>query len=130
MRVTQEGELIPTCSGIRSPGGIGANAEGDLFYTDNQGPWNGTCSLKWLRKGSFQGHPGGNRWYEETDAIGPRPVEPKSGSRIMTEAARIPEFEPPAILFPYKKMGQSASGITCDTTGGKFGPLSQSTLCR
>src|SRR5581483_2189098 len=31
--------------------------------------------------------------------------------------------EPPAILFPYKKMGQSASGIACDTSGGKFGPF-------
>ena len=41
----------------------------------------------------------------------------------MTEAKKIPEYEPPCILFPYKKMGQSASGICCDTTGGKFGPF-------
>jgi hypothetical protein len=27
-------------------------------------------------------------------------------------------------MFPYDKMGKSASGITCDTTGGKFGPFS------
>ena len=45
LRVTPAGEMIPTCSGIRSPGGIGMNAEGAMFYTDNQGPWNGTCSL-------------------------------------------------------------------------------------
>ena len=44
--------MIPTTSGVRSPGGIGFNADGDVFYTDNQGPWNGTCSLKWLRPGS------------------------------------------------------------------------------
>lgn len=124
VRITPEGELIPTCSGIRSPGGIAANAAGDMFYTDNQGPWNGTCSLKWLRPGSFQGHPGGNSWYDITGgAIGPRPAEPESGSRIMTEAERIPEYEPPCILFPYKKMGQSASGIACDTTQGRFGPF-------
>lgn len=123
VRVTPDGKMIPTCSGLRSPGGIAANAAGDMFCTDNQGPWNGTCSLKWLRPGSFQGHPGGNRWYELTDAIGPRPRDPESGSRIMTEAAKIPEYEPPAVLFPYKKMGQSASGIACDTTGGKFGPF-------
>jgi hypothetical protein len=55
--------------------------------------------------------------------MGPRPAEPASGSRFVTEADRIPEYEPPAILFPYKKMGQSASGIACDTTGGKFGPF-------
>ena len=123
VRVTPEGKMLPTCSGLRSPGGVGMNAAGDVFFTDNQGPWNGTCSLKWLRPGSFQGHPGGNIWYDLTDAIGPIPEEPKSGSRIMTEADKIPEYEPPAVLFPYKKMGQSASGIITDQSGGKFGPF-------
>ncbi|MEZ6033618.1 MAG: hypothetical protein R3C17_11030 [Planctomycetaceae bacterium] len=123
LRIDRDGKMIPTCSGIRSPGGIAFNAEGDVFYTDNQGPWNGTCSLKWLRPGSFQGHPGGNRWFSLTPG-GEKsaPAEPVSGSRIMTEADRIPEYEPPVILFPYKKMGQSASGIACDVTQGKFGP--------
>jgi hypothetical protein len=41
----------------------------------------------------------------------------------MVEAKKIPEYEPPTILFPYKRMGQSASGIACDTTAGKFGPF-------
>ena len=124
LRIDENGKMIPTCSGIRSPGGIGFNAEGDVFYTDNQGPWNGTCSLKWLRPGSFQGHPGGNRWFSLTEAgKDAAPQEPNSGSRIMTEADRIPEFEPPVILFPYQKMGQSASGISCDVTLGKFGPF-------
>lgn len=124
VRVTPEGKLIPTCSGIRSPGGIGANDAGDMFYTDNQGPWNGTCGLKHLIPGKFMGHPAGNRWYDVAgEVMGPKPAEPKSGSRFMTEAKRIPEYEPPVILFPYKKMGQSASGIACDTTGGKFGPF-------
>lgn len=126
VRISADGTLTPTCSGIRSPGGIAFNSNGHAFYTDNQGPWNGTCSLKWLRPGSFQGHPGGNRWYEDAqaaDVLGPAPEEPKSGSRMMIEADRIPEYEPPCILFPYKKMGQSASGIVCDTTGGQFGPF-------
>lgn len=125
LRVDKNGKLIPTCSGLRSPGGIGFNPEGDVFYTDNQGPWNGTCGLKWLRPGSFQGHPGGNKWFEldaAKTAMGKRPVEPKSGSRIMVEAKKIPEYEPPVILFPYKKMGQSASGIDSDLKGN-FGPF-------
>ena len=122
VRVSPDGKMTPTCSGIRSPGGIAANHEGDMFYTDNQGPWNGTCSLKHLKPGSFQGHPGGNKWYDLTnDVIGKRPNEPKSGSRMMTEFKRVPELVPPAIYFPYKKMGQSASGIACDTSNGKFG---------
>jgi hypothetical protein len=105
---------------------MGINAAGDVFYTDNQGPWNGTCSLKHLKPGTFQGHPGGNRWYdlpEVKTAIGQRPRDPQSGSRFMTEADRIPEYMPPAVLLPYQKMGRSASGIACDTSGGKFGPF-------
>jgi len=126
VRIDEDGKLIPTCSGIRSPGGMGFNAKGDMFYTDNQGPWNGTCELKHLNPGKFVGHPGGWDWYKECeDVMGPKPQEPVSGSRFMTEAKKIPEYEPPCILFPYKKMGQSASGIACDTTGGKFGPFQE-----
>ena len=123
LRVKPDGTSRFTCSGIRSPGGIGMNAVGDVFYTDNQGPWNGTCGLKWLRPGSFQGNPTGNKYYKLTDDIGDKPPEPRSGSRIMDEAKTLLELEPTAVMFPYKKMGQSASGIECDTTGGKFGPF-------
>src|SRR5205823_2034910 len=70
-RVSPEGKAIPTASGIRSPGGIATNALGDMFYTDNQGRWNGACALKHLKPGSFQGHPDGNKWYSLTDALGP-----------------------------------------------------------
>ncbi|MCW1914367.1 hypothetical protein OJ996_12325 [Luteolibacter sp. GHJ8] len=122
LRITPKGEMIPTCSGIRSPGGIGMNAEGDVFYTDNQGPWNGSSSLKWLKPGSFQGNPQGNKFYADTKAIGPRPVEPNDKSRILAERKRIPEFVPPTVVFPHAKVGHSPSGIVADTTGGKFGP--------
>lgn len=124
VRITPEGKLIPTCSGVRSPGGIGANLAGDMFYTDNQGPWNGTCALKHLIPGKFVGHPGGFKWYDlAAPVMGPRPKEPESGSRFIVEAKKIPEYEPPAVLFPYGKMGQSASGIAVDSTAGKFGPF-------
>lgn len=124
VRITSDGKLIPTCSGIRSPGGMGMNLAGDVFYTDNQGPWNGTCALKHLIPGKFVGHPGGFKWYDvAAPLMGPKPQEPQSGSRFVIEADRIPEYEPPSILFPYKKMGQSASGIACDATDGRFGPF-------
>jgi glucose/arabinose dehydrogenase len=123
LRITPEGKVIPSCSGIRSPGGIGMNAAGDLFYSENQGPWNGACSLKQLKPGAFLGNPSGNRWYSEAKALGPPPREPTSGSRMAIEAKRIPELLPPAVYFPYPEMGQSTSGIACDTTGGKFGPF-------
>ncbi|WP_145420961.1 hypothetical protein [Planctomycetes bacterium K23_9] len=124
VRVTPDGKMIPTCSGVRSPGGIAANDQGDMFYTDNQGPWNGTCSLKHLVPGKSMGHPGGFEWYKLAEsAMGKKPDEPNSGSRIMTEAKRLPSYEPPAILFPYNKMGKSAAGVACDTTDGEFGPF-------
>lgn len=123
LRVTPDGETIPTASGIRSPGGIGANAAGDMFFCDNQGPWNGSSSLKHLAVGSFQGHPAGNEWYRLTEAIGPRPPDPRDGSRIAVERRRIPQLVPPAVVLPHGKLGQSPSGIACDTTEGRFGPF-------
>jgi hypothetical protein len=101
-----------------------------MFFTDNQGPWNGADGLKELRPGYFMGHPAGLKWFDDPatkDAIAKagikKPQEPESGSRIYKEAKKIPEFMPPAIMFPYPEMGQSASGFITDTTGGKFGPF-------
>jgi hypothetical protein len=122
VRVTPDGKMIPTCSGIRSPGGIGFNAEGDCFYTDNQGVWNGSSSLKWLKPGSFQGNPDGNKFYDLAPGMGNRPVDPTDGSRVETERRRIKELIPPAVVFPHAKVGHSPTGLVADTTGGKFGP--------
>ena len=124
LRVTPDGKTVPTTYGLRSPGGIAFNAKGDVFYTDNQGPWNGTCGLKQLVPGKFVGHPGGNKWLKDAVSLkGIEAVKPKDNSRTMTEVAKNADLIPAAILFPYGKMGQSASGIACDTTGGKFGPF-------
>jgi glucose/arabinose dehydrogenase len=127
LKVTPEGKLVPVASGVRSPGGVGFDAEGNVFYTDNQGPWNGACGLKHITAGGFVGHPDSFRWYKEPEAryLGPAPAVPKSGSRMMTEAKRIPQLYPTSVIFPYGKMGQSASGIDCDLSGGKFGPFAR-----
>ena len=125
VKVTKEGKMVPVASGVRSPGGVGFNAAGDVFYTDNQGPWNGACGLKHITVGGFMGHPDSFKWYKEKEAqyLGAAPLVPRSGSRIMTEVKRIPQLVPTAVIFPYGKMGQSASGIECDLSGGKFGPF-------
>ncbi|MBG7608753.1 MAG: hypothetical protein IZT59_12105 [Verrucomicrobia bacterium] len=120
MRITPDGKMIPTCSGIRSPGGIGQNAEGDMFYTDNQGTWNGSSSLKWLKPGSFQGNPTANKYHKLANL--PAPPEVESGSRVLKEHLKYPEYIPPAVVFPHAKVGQSPTGIAVDTSGGKFGP--------
>ncbi|NJM38660.1 MAG: hypothetical protein HC845_12790 [Akkermansiaceae bacterium] len=83
VRITPDGKMIPTCSGIRSPGGIGFNHLGDTFYTDNQGLWNGSSSLKWLKPGSFQGNPKGNKYHKLANL--PAPPEPVDGSRVLAE---------------------------------------------
>ncbi|MDF1826139.1 MAG: hypothetical protein P1U68_15945 [Verrucomicrobiales bacterium] len=127
LRINEDGRMIPTASGVRSPGGIGFNADGDVFYTDNQGAWNGSSSLKWVKPGSFQGNPNGNIWYDFTDgAIGKRPIDPpytKEGSRTVIERENIPELVPPAVIFPHQKVGNSPTGIEADMTNGKFGPF-------
>jgi hypothetical protein len=120
MRITPDGKMIPTCSGIRSPGGIGLNAGGDVFYTDNQGPWNGSSSLKWLKPGSFQGNPTGNKYHQLAN-LAP-PPKPSDNSRIVVEREKLPDFVPPSVVFPHGKVGQSPTGIAVDVSGGKFGP--------
>ena len=122
MRVTPDGKTVPTTSGIRSPGGIGFDAAGRVLYTDNQGPWNGACSLKHLVPGDFVGHPGGFAWYDRAPGL-EKPAEPTSGSRMAAEVAKIPQLRPPAIVFPYDAMGKSAAGIAADMSGGTFGPF-------
>ena len=106
--VNDDGTITPVCGGLRSPNGIGRNAAGDMFYTDNQGDWVGTNKLAHLDFGDWHGHINGQRWYEEAG---------------MTPPAGESDFKPPAIWFPYGRMGQSASDILLDDTGGAFGPF-------
>ncbi|MDB6172097.1 MAG: putative rane-bound dehydrogenase domain protein [Chthoniobacteraceae bacterium] len=123
MRIKPDGTMVPTCSGIRSPGGIGFDADGEVYYTDNQGPWHGACTLQHLIPGSFQGHPGGFKWYDKAPNMGPRPVLPHDNSRMVTERERIKELIPPAVYMVHGKIGNSSSFIVCDLSKGKFGPF-------
>jgi hypothetical protein len=125
MRHWPDGRWEPVASGMRSPGGIAFNDAGDCFYAESQGPWNSCNSIKHLKPGSFQGHPAGNKWYELAEKMGPKPIDALGGpeGRRHIEAQRIKQYVPPAVLLPYKKMGQSASAIMPDRSGGKFGPF-------
>ena len=123
MRVKPDGTLVPTCSGIRSPGGMGFDADGEVYYTDNQGPWHGACTLQHLIPGSFQGHPGGFKWYDKAPNMGPRPVEPNDKSYMVTERTRVKELVPPVVYMVHGKIGNSSSFICCDLSKGKFGPF-------
>ena len=122
VKVTPDGRMIPVCSGLRSPGGVAANAQGAMFVIESQGPWNGSCSLKHLKPGGFLGHPASYNWYPYTADL-KAPTKPNSQSRLHVERARVPELVPPAVRFPYIKMGRSISGFRLDDTGGRFGPF-------
>jgi hypothetical protein len=125
LRHWPDGRWEPMCSGLRSPGGVVFNSAGDAFCSESQGPWNSACSLKHLKPGGFMGHPAGNKWYDLAPKMGPRPADPTGGEtgRRHLDAERIPQFVPPAVTFPYKKMGQQATAVMLDKSEGKFGPF-------
>jgi hypothetical protein len=110
------------CAGMRSPCGLGRNREGDVFFTDQQGTWIPTNSLHHLRKGAFYGNPEGMKSAELPGS----PVQPLA-TDIIDEPypdalQKLPQLVPPAVWFPYNKMGRSRTGIKLDSTNGKFGP--------
>jgi len=106
--IGEGGSLTPVCGGLRSPNGLGRNAAGDMFCTDNQGDWVATNKLVHLEPGDWHGHPAGDRWYETAGMPAPRGEE---------------DFKAPAIWFPIDRMGRSASDILLDEGDGRFGPF-------
>lgn len=123
LKVTPGGQTIPVASGIRSPCGVGPNAQGVMFYAESQGPWNGSCSLKHLKQGGFMGHPVSFNWYELAPEMGSAPTAPNTRSRMEIERQRVKELVPYAVVFPYRRMGQQLSGFSVDSTQGAFGPF-------
>ena len=123
LKVTPDGTTKALASGLRSPGGIGPNEHGALFYIESQGPWNCSCSLKAITPGSFMGHPASFNWYKYAPEMGQVPTMPKSGTRIVTEKERVKQLTPYAVVFPYIRMGRSITGFVVDGTKGKFGPF-------
>lgn len=123
MKVTPDGKTTAYASGLRSPGGIGLDEHGSLFYIESQGPWNCSCSLKAVSQSSFHGHPASFNSYQYAPEMGPVPEKPKSGSRIAIEKERVKQLTPYAVIFPYIKMGRSITGFTVNRTMGKFGPF-------
>ncbi|MGB7329485.1 MAG: hypothetical protein WBD31_31695 [Rubripirellula sp.] len=123
MQVSEAGDLIPVCAGMRSPSGLGANADGDMFYTDQQGNWVAAGALHHMRTGAFFHHP---ESLASMDAPGSTIQDVKNvpnGLPFPDALKQFPQLKPPAVWFPYKKMGQSATDIMLDSSGGKFGPF-------
>ncbi len=115
LKIDQEGLVTPICGGLRSPNGIGAFSDGQMFYLDNQGDYVGTNRMSPLVPGAFLGHPSGLRW---------RPEGYKDGDPL-------PTVQPAAVWFPYPQTGQSAADFLLYSTlpsaghadGKAFGPF-------
>lgn len=123
VRTPPGGRTEGWAAGFRSPCGIGTNAEGDIFVTDQQGNWFGTNPLLHVRKGAFFGH---DQSIPDTRLPGSPVHDPGTLPQNITTAEaieKVPGYCAPAIWFPYVKMGQSPTGFRCDLTGGKFGPF-------
>ncbi len=117
LRVAPTGETTPVACGFRSPCGIGMNAAGDLFVTDNQGDWMPASPIFHVKEGGFYGHPASLDWtpeYLESQA--------KASDTIPPERAN--DREPAAVWLPYK-WSRSPGNLVPDVTGGKFGPFEE-----
>lgn len=114
MKLTPGGELLPYASGFRSPNGLGFDAEGHLFVTDNQGDWIGTSPLYHVQEGHFYGHPASLIWEEGWDRGNPTDMPVAVLDSMRTKAA---------VLFPHGIMANSPTQPLLDNTEGKFGPF-------
>jgi glucose/arabinose dehydrogenase len=114
MQITADGTVKPFASGFRSPNGIGFDAKGRLFVTDNQGDWLGTSKLYHVEEGKFYGHPASLVWRDGFPDIDPLtlPVHTLDSMRTVESVA-----------FPHELIAHSPTQIVTDNTGGKFGPF-------
>lgn len=87
-------------SGFRSPGGSGTFG-GEVFMTDNAGPWVPAAKLIHVQESKFQGHP----------ATQPAPQE---------QFKEPKEFAPPAVWFPSRLAKQVAGFATVPESWGAF----------
>lgn len=146
MKIHPDGTLEPWATGMRSPCGLGM-IDGELFYTDNQGDWQGSGGIFHVTKGSFTGHPAGLRWtnlpnsplkltteqlYAKVDPrqfkregayVKPENVVDETPAYFYQMKASIPETRLPAIWLPHGVLGISNSEIITDDTKGRFGPF-------
>jgi hypothetical protein len=130
VKVTPDGQMEPWAYGLRSPNGVSFSPDGELFYADNQGEWVASNKLHHLQRGKFYGHQAPLKWVKDSPFARTVPEKVRSGMwydgtdpRDPDAQKALPDVDPPAIWFPYGRMGQSISEPRWDTTGGKFGPF-------
>lgn len=114
-KVTPKGEYKPFAWGLRSPAGIGASPNGEIFFTDNQGDWVPTSKLHLLKENKFYGHP------VSLIEIGDYTRESISNLSLEELSAMS---EKPVVWIPHVEVANSPGNPEWDMTNGKFGPFS------
>ncbi|WP_340105660.1 plastocyanin/azurin family copper-binding protein [Rhodohalobacter sp. 8-1] len=126
LKITEEGEMTPFATGMRSPAGFGFNNEGEIFYTENQGDWIGSGWMTHLESGDFAGHPEGLRWTSNEGSpldLTMEEIDDSEGLTLYEQSQIIPEIKNPAAWFPHTIMGISTSDILYIDGNDKVGPF-------
>lgn len=111
-------QMTPLACGMRSPDGIGFDADGRLLVTDNQGDWLATSKVHHVREGRFHGHPASLVWREDWDGRDPLKVPVEELDRLRT---------PAMMLLPQGDLANSPTQPVV-VPAGAFGPLAGQTL--
>lgn len=147
MKIKPDGTMEPWATGMRSPCGVGM-IDGEFFYNDNQGDWQGSGAIFHVTKGSFTGHPAGLKWTSQSNSpvkitteqlyarvdprqtkrdgayIKPENITEEKDPNFLYEVKKdFPETRLPAVWLPHGVLGISNSEIITDDTNGKFGPF-------
>ena len=113
-QITPDGRFVPWSSGMRSPAGIGMNRHEEIFYTDNQGDWNGSSTLQHVVKGRFHGHPSSLMDHPDFQGKDLNAIPVETYDELRT---------PPAVFFIHGDLANSPGEPVFNETGGQFGPF-------
>lgn len=113
-QINKAGEFVPYAWGLRSPAGIGASPQGEVFITDNQGDWVPTSKMHLLTQGKFYGHP-----------VSLMEIEgyTKESIKKMSLDSLAAMSEKPVVWIPHVEVANSPGNPEWDTSKGKFGPF-------
>lgn len=125
IKISPDGTMTPVATGMRSPAGFGVNADGDLFYAENQGDWVGSGRITHIEPGVFAGHPEGLKWSAEKGSSVKLKIEDITdtlGYTLYEYSKKLEGIRPPSVWFPHTIMGISTSDILL-IDNDAFGPF-------
>lgn len=112
MKVDPQGNTTTFAYGLRSPAGIGLHKSGTIYYTDNQGDFQGTSKLSVLKPNTYYGHPAGLVDLPKMTA-----KSPEVDWKMMKSQRDLAVG-----LLPHSRAINSPGSPVWDETGGNFGP--------